>query len=224
MRTSLLVLTLFVGARLLGQTTPVTTGSSAKTKCPVPTVTATKPASSFEAPKGTADLHSVIVSVEAALKCYQDNIGEGSDALPPLQKAVFEFKTTTGKIAGVQVSFFVFSLKASGEKDDTDQMTFTYSLPTKKPGGLALKRKIPFQPLADQIVADMQAAAAAIKDAASLGKLNFNQLSVMIQFGIQFQGEAAINVPVQLVKIGPSVDYKKNEVQTVTLTFAPPGT
>jgi hypothetical protein len=191
-------------------------------KCPVPQVTPTVSIDKIEAPAGTADLHSVIVSVQAALKCYQDNIGSGPDALPPLQKAEFDFKTTTGKIGGISVSFFVFQLKASKEKDTTNEITFSYGLKTQAGGGLALSRKVPPVPLADALVADLQAAAAAVKDAAKLGKLDFNQLKVTLQFGIQFDGTVGINVPIHLVTLGGSGEYKKNEVQSVTLTFAPP--
>ena len=216
----LLVLLLLSMSRCFGQG-PSGASDSAK-KCPVPKVTATIPTDKFEAPAGTADLHSVIVSVEAAMKCYQDSIGSGPDALPPLQKAEFDFKTTTGKIGGVSVSFFVFQLKASKEKDTTNEITFSYGLKTPAEGGLALKRKVPSTPLPDALVADLQAAAAAVKDAAKLGKLDFNQLKVVLQFGIQFDGSVGVNVPVQLVTIGGSGEYKKNEVQSVTLTFAPP--
>lgn len=68
----------------------------------------------------------------------------------------------------------------------------------------------------------MQSAAAAIKDAATLGKLNFNKLSLVLQFGVQFDGNVGVNVPIQLVTLGASGEYKKNEVQTVTLMFAEP--
>jgi hypothetical protein len=37
-----------------------------------------------------------------------------------------------------------------------------------------------------------------------------------------FDGNVSINVPIQLVTLGASGDYKKNEAQTVTLTFAAP--
>jgi hypothetical protein len=201
-----------------GQGTPAATAS---TKCQPPQITATVPSDKFEAPEGTADLRSVIMSVEAALNCYQANIGSGPDALPPLQKAEFDFKTTTGKIGGVTVNFFIFQLGASKEKDTTNEITFSYGLNTSSEG-LALKRKKPPTQLTDALVSDMQAAASAVKDAAKMGKLSFNQLKVVLQFGIQFEGKAAINVPIQIVTLGASGDYKRNDVQSVTLTFASP--
>jgi hypothetical protein len=209
---------LLIAPYCFGQT-PSAVDTTPKTKCPaVPAIK--NPVKNAEAPAGTADLNSVIATVQAALKCYEDNRGSGPDGLPHLQQAVFDFKTTTGKIGGIDVNFFIFKIKASKEKDTTNQISFTYTLPKPKPS--LIKAKIPPQPLADAIVADMQSAAAAIKDAATLGKLNFNRLSLVLQFGVQFDGSVGINVPIQLVTLGASGEYKKNEVQTVTLTFAEP--
>lgn len=156
----------------------------------------------------------------AALKCYEDTRGVGPDALPHLQQAQFDFKTTTGKVGGITVSFFVFKLGASKESDTTNQIGFTYSLP--KPGGTGhpLKFAKPPQPLADALVADIQSAAAAVKTRAKLDNLTFSKLTITLQYGIQFDGNIAVNVPVQLVTIGASYDGKRNDVQTVTLTFS----
>jgi len=220
----LAVLFFLSGSFCFGQTSALVATDTPK-KCPVPIITSKVPDEKIEAPKGTADLHSVIVSVEAALKCYQDNVGVGPDALPKLQKAEFDFKTTTGKIGGISVSFFVFALKASKENDKTNEITFTYALKTEKPqGGHALLKKIPPQPLADAIVADLQAAAAAVKESAKLNKLSFNQLKVALTFGVVLDGSVGVNVPVQLVTLGGNAEYKKNEAQSVTLTLAPPDT
>lgn len=219
MRTVATIFLLLIAQHCFGQTpsAPITTP---KTKCPdVPAIK--NPVKNAEAPAGTADLNSVIATVQAALKCYEDNRGAGEEALPHLQQAVFDFKTTTGKIGGIDVNFFIFKIKASKEKDTTNEISFTYTLPKPKPSAYIKARKPP-QPLADAIVADMQSAAAAIKDEATLGKLRFNRLSLVLQFGVQFDGSVGVNVPVQLVTLGASGEYKKNEVQTVTLTFAEP--
>ncbi|MGA7969700.1 MAG: hypothetical protein WA800_04365 [Terriglobales bacterium] len=214
---------LMIAPCCLGQTrSPMTADTS--THCPVATIQ-TKPIENVDAPKGTADLNSVIASVEAALKCYQDNRGSGPDALPALQQAQFDFKTTTGKVGGITVSFFIFKIGASKEKDVTNQLSFTYVLPPPKPPktvGEHVVKGIPPQPLADAIVADLQSAAAAVKDGAKLGDLAFNKLTVVLQFGVIFDGNVSINVPIHLVMLGASGDYKKNEAQTVTLTFAAP--
>jgi len=210
------------GSFCLGQSSSLLVTDTPK-KCPVPVITNKIPTEKIQAPSNTADLNSVIVSVEAALKCYQDNVGVGPDALPKLQKAELDFKTTTGKIGGLSVSIFVFAIKGSKENDVTNEITFTYALKTKEPsGGHALLRKIPPQPLADAIVADLQAAAGAVKESSKLSNLPFNQLKVVLTFGVVLDGSASVNVPVHLVTLGGGGEYKKNEAQTVTLTFAPP--
>jgi hypothetical protein len=195
--------------------------SSSTTACPVPKVSPTLPTDAAGAPKGTADLNSVITSVTAALKCYEDARGSGPDALPHLQQAQFDFKTTTAKVGGVTVSFFIFKFGASRESDTTNQLSFTYSLPKPPGGGHALKIAKPPQPLADALVADIQSAAAAVKSRAKIDNLAFSKLTITLAYGIQFDGNVGVNVPVQLVTIGASYDSKRNDVQTVTLTFAP---
>jgi len=220
MKILLTTLLFLSGSFCFGQTSS-TTGTDTPKKCPVPVIVSKIPTEKIQAPNGTADLNSVIGSIEAALKCYQDNVGSGPDALPKLQKAEIDFKTTTGKIGGVSVNFFIFAIKASKENDTTNDITFTYSL--KNAGeGHALSRKIPPQPLADAIAGDLQAAAAAVKEATRLGNLNFDQLKVVLTFGIVLDGSATVNAPVHLVTLGAGGEYKKNEAQTVTLTFAPP--
>jgi hypothetical protein len=161
--------------------------------------------------------------VQAALKCYEDRRGSGSDSLPLLQKAVFDFQTTKGKVGGIELDFFVFKIKASHEKDDTHVTTFTYTRPKPKPGGQPLQlKKSPQLLLSDDIVSSMQAAAAAVNGSANIGALNFNQLDVKIQFGIKNDASAAASFPIQLITLGPNIDYNKNDVQTVTLTFSKP--
>jgi hypothetical protein len=220
MKYLVLVAALLLTTPCFGQSA-ATSGATKKT-CPPPPQTGKQPAEKIETPAGTADLPSVIAAVQAALKCYDDNRGSGQDSLPQLQKAVFDFQTTTGKVGGIELDFFIFKLKASHEKDDMHVTTFTYVRPKPTQGAHPLKTKRDPQLLSDDIVARMQAAALAVKEATKMGDLNFNQLDMKIQFGIKNDGSAAGSVPVPLVTIGPSIDYNKNEVQTVTLSFAKP--
>jgi hypothetical protein len=43
----------------------------------------------------------------------------------------------------------------------------------------------------------------------------------MVSYGIKFDGNISINVPVHLVTFGGNGDYNKNDTQSVTLTFGP---
>jgi hypothetical protein len=193
-------------------------------KCPIPSVPKVPGLSASGAPPRSADLNSVIATVEAALKCYQDSVGSGKDALPPLLQADFDFKTTTAKTGGFSISFFVFKLGASREKDVTNEITFTHKVPPpSKPAknhGTAFtgKNQHPI-PLADALVADIQGAAGGLKVAGQAAGLPFQQTKITIQFGIVDDGNVTVNAPVQLVTLGLSGDYKKTEVQSVALTF-----
>jgi hypothetical protein len=80
----------------------------AQLACPQPVIPPTQQLDSTKVkqPDGTADLSSVIASVKAALQCYQDNRGGGTDALPKLSSAIFDFKTTTGTVGGAVCQHF----------------------------------------------------------------------------------------------------------------------
>jgi hypothetical protein len=190
-----------------------TAAETQPTKCPTPSVPETPGLSAAGAPPKSADLSSVISTVEAALKCYQDNIGSGQDALPPLLQADFDFKTTTAKTGGLTISFFIFKLGATREKDVTNDITFTYKVPPPpkpiKGVGFTGKNHGP-TPLSDAIVADLQGVAAALKTSSQAAGLPFLQTKIAIQFGVVNDGNVTISAPVQLVTLGPNVDYKKS--------------
>jgi len=221
MKRLLLLLVVLAATPCFGQSGAAS--NPTQSTCPLPANNShAQAALKVETPAGTSDLPSVIAAVQAALKCYDDKRGSGPDSLPLLQKAVFDFQTTTGKVGGVELDFFIFKLKASHEKDNTHVTTFTYTRPKPKTGAHPLKTKRSPELLSDDIVGRMQAAAKAINEVSKMGDLDFNQVDVKIQFGIKNDGSATASMPVQLVTIGPNIDFNKNDVQTVTLTFAKP--
>jgi len=84
-------------------------------------------------PHNTADLPTVVATVEQALKCYQQTAKNPDPSqpkgLPKLTSATMDFKTTTSTSGGFSISFFIFKIGASSEKDVTDDLSFTYSVP-----------------------------------------------------------------------------------------------
>jgi hypothetical protein len=177
-------------------------------------------------PDNTADLPSVVQTVEQALKCYQ--VMTQSDdpmhpkGLPKLSSVEMDFKTVTGKSVGFTFSVFVFKIGASGEKDITNEIKFTYSVPGPKAqtGVHGLAKPSP-PPLYEQLVRDVQAAAsAALLEHEVLG-IPLNKVAITIAYGIKFDGNVSINAPIQLVTIGVAGDYNKSNTQTITLTFGP---
>jgi len=109
------------------------------------------------------------------------------------------------------------------KKDVTNDISFTYSVPKKQvpPGGKFLTKPNP-PALYAQLVADVQAAAqAAMARSTALG-MPLSEVKISVAFGAKNDGSASLNIPVSLVTLGPSGDYSKNEIQTLTLTFSNP--
>jgi len=175
-------------------------------------------------PDKTADLPSVVQTVEQALKCYQALTGEKDPmqpkGLPKLNSVMMDFKTTTGKTVGFTFSVFIFKIGASREKDVTDDVSFTYSVPKQ----LALAATPGFSvktpaPLFEELVSDIKSAAHAAQAQSKLLDMPLSKVSITISYGIKFDGNLSLNVPVQLVTIGGNGDYNKNNTQSLTVTF-----
>lgn len=179
-----------------------------------------------EQPKMTADLPSVVQTLERALECYQAVAQVKDDTqpkgLPKLTSAAMDFKATTGKTVGFTFSVFVFKIGASREKDVTDELTFTYAVPKvvlpHDANGFVKFKPVP-QDLYKELVKEVQAAAAAAQAQSTALGMPLSKVGVLVSYGIKFDGNVSINVPVQLVTIGGNGDYNKNNTQTITLQF-----
>jgi hypothetical protein len=173
-------------------------------------------------PAQTADLPSVVQTVEQALQCYQlltlDRDPMQPKGLPKLSSAVMDFRTTTGKTTGLSFSVFIFKVGASREKDVTDDLSFTYSVP-KPPIPPHSFSKVTPASLYEELVKEIQAAAQAAESQSTAIGMPLSKVSITISYGIKFDGNASINAPVQLVTIGGNGDYNKNNTQTITLNF-----
>lgn len=167
--------------------------------------------------KDTVPLCAVVNQVKLALQQYQSSLGSGKDALPPLAKADFDFKTTNAATAGGKISLFVFTLGVGHEKDITNDVLFTYKLPEPKPKvGLAPHIQ---PPLSDQLYATIRGAAEQVKMAEKVGDLPFSGLVVTMQFCVKTDLSGGVNAPISLVTVGLSGDKSRNTTQSVTLTF-----
>jgi hypothetical protein len=175
-------------------------------------------------PAGTADLPTVVQMVEQALKCYQA-LSKDIDplqpkGLPKISSAVLDFKTTTGKTVGFSFSIFVFKIGASREKDVTDDLSFTYSVPKQVglPPTKGFAKPAPVDLFAELVKEVAAAASAAQAQSTALG-MPLSKVSITVAYGIKFDANASLNLPVSLVTIGGNGDYNKNNTQTITLTF-----
>ncbi len=168
------------------------------------------------------ELSLVMTQVKDALDKYQRSIGSGPDALPPLMTAEFDFKATTSKTVGGTINFFIFTIGASHENDQVQDVTYTYSVPPpEKKAGLSGVKKPPVT-LTEALVSTIQNAAFAVKTSGTVGKLKFKQLTVNVQYGVIWSGKAGANIPISFVTTGLSGEIKKNTVQSVKLVFAAP--
>jgi hypothetical protein len=173
-------------------------------------------------PTEAAPLELVVSQVKEALLQYQSSLGSGPDSLPPLSKAEFNFKTTTATTANGSINLFVFKIGGSHENDVVNDVTYVYAVPKPKkseaqaaraPGK---KKSVDFK---TALVETIQSAARAVKTTTSLGKLPFSQLAVNLQYGVKWDGNIGVNVPIHLVTVGLGGDKSKNTIQSVKLTF-----
>jgi hypothetical protein len=194
--------------------------------CSVPkpvTVSAFENKNDKDQPADTVDLAAVVQMVEQALKCYQV-VSKDLDplqpkGLPKIASATMDFKTTTGKTTGFSFSIFVFKIGASREKDVTDDVSFTYSVP--KPALPQIKPLAKPAPadLYKELVKEVAAAASAAQAQSTALGLPLSKVQIQVSYGIKFDGNVGASVPISLVTIGGNGDYNKNNTQAITLIF-----
>jgi hypothetical protein len=153
--------------------------------------------------------------VKKAVDQYQESLGGGASALPPLQSAEFDFKVVTEETVRGSISFFIFSFGASTGNSTVNDVAYTYELP--KPGAKALSEEPPI--LSETLARTIQEAARAVKESGTLGDLKFSKLVVDIQFGVKWTVDAQGNFTYQFVTLSLGAQKSKNTVQSVKLTF-----
>jgi hypothetical protein len=189
------------------------------------TVAASENKNVKDQPADTVNLAAVVQLVDHALKCYQA-LSKDLDplqpkGLPKISSAVMDFKTTTGKTVGFSFSIFVFKVGASREKDVTDDVSFTYSVPrVTLPATKGFAKPTPVD-LFKELVKEVAAAASAAQAQSTALGLPLSKVQIQISYGIKFDGNVGVSVPISLVTVGGNGDYNKNNTQTITLTFGP---
>ncbi|MGD0001674.1 MAG: hypothetical protein ABSE21_16370 [Bryobacteraceae bacterium] len=168
-------------------------------------------------PPDTAPLERVIEEVNKALDDYQSNRGTGADALPPLSSVEFDFKVTKSVVIGGSVNLFIFKIGGSHEKDDVNDVTYTYSVPKPKEPRALTNKKPP--ELREALAQTIQTSVAALKTAGVIKGTSLTKIAISIQYGVKWDGNGGISAPISFVTIGLSGDVSKNTVQSVKLTF-----
>jgi hypothetical protein len=164
----------------------------------------------------------VVCEVEQALDAYQQDPDVMAAKLPPLATADFDFKTTTDVKGGISVSFLIFTIKYTQDKQTVHDVDFQYG---PKPPVLGLdQQKQDFQ---TELINTIKAAAKAVRETndaqgTSQDSLVFKQLTVTLSFGVTKDLTVGATIPIHLVTLGPSFEGSKNSVQQVKLVFGDP--
>jgi len=77
----------------------------------------------------TVPLSDVIAATESVLDDFQTYAKSPAgikDGLPPLATANFDFKTVVDTKGGISINLFIFTIGASHEKQQTNDLDFTY--------------------------------------------------------------------------------------------------
>jgi hypothetical protein len=185
----------------------------------VPAIADTCPAPGAAGQKDAVPLCAVVNQVTSALARYQSSLRRGANALPPLSKAEFDFKTAAVTTTGAKISLFVFTIGGSHERDVTNDVTFTYALAKPKPSALAPHTTATLE---DQLYATIRGAAEQVQMAKKIGDVPFSGLEITVQFCVKWDGNAGVNAPISLVTVGLNGDKSRNTTQSVKLTFARP--
>jgi hypothetical protein len=172
----------------------------------------------------------VICEVEQALDDYQGVVTQPlkpeTDDLPKLATADFDFKTVADDKLTGGIGFYIFKLGASRDKQSTNDMDFTYEPKSRhKPQTVEGFEKV--EPFQKKLVDTIKAAAKAIKDQQGIPStvkdpLVLKQLTVTVGYGVTWDVNGGVTVPIDIVTLTGTYDHSKNTVQTVKLTFADP--
>jgi hypothetical protein len=163
-------------------------------------------------------LGDVIQEVKKAVDKYQESLGGGAAALPPLLSAEFDFKVATEKNIRGGISLFIISFGASTGDTTVNDVTYTYELP--KPSLKALSEK-PSE-LTESLARTIQDAAREVKESGAIENLKFTKLVVEIQYGVKWTREIDGSFTYQFVTLKLGAGQSKNTVQSVKLTFKKP--
>lgn len=177
-------------------------------------------------------LSLVVCEVEKALDAYQQSPEVSNktkkDLLPGILSADFDFKTVVDTKGTLGVGFYIFKIGGSYDKQNTNDVVFQYVPKSllKGPGYAIEKATVSLQ---DQLLKTIKDAALAIKaeqakpvPISEKDPLVFKQLSVTISYGVTWDINGGVTVPINVVTLTAQLDRSKNAVQSVKLVFAPP--
>lgn len=153
------------------------------------------------------------------------------DVLPQLSKAEFDFKTVSSNSEGFKFSILVFSIGGSHKTESTNDVTFAYAVPPPeaKPHGFSIDAYVKFlgrkpkpKDFSAELIDTLQQAAEQIKLTSSVGAAKFKTLTVSLAYGVTWDFNGSVTLPISLVTAGGTLDHIHADTQTVKLTFENP--
>ena len=190
-------------------------------------------------------LNTLIATVTTVIDAYQAKAVASKSKLLTLKTASFDFKTVVTKSGGVSIS--VFFLKVGGKitTTRTQEFKFNYGVPpSPKPqpdgalmaasGGIdvsiadssaSLKhdKSKPEDHLkvGDALTAFLESAGTVFNASPTLDKQALSEATISLQFGVLKTVTAGVTLPIEMIVIDGSVEYDKNTVQSMVITFSP---
>ena len=163
-----------------------------------------------------------LVAAEVVKTLNTFNGEADSRALPKLSRVVLDFNTTGGQGGGFSFNLLFFNLGANRENTVTNEVTFTYAVPPApaSTGGLNPRTEAPSHDFSQTLLATLQAAAQQVKGTQHIGTAQFSDLTVTLSYGVVWSGTAGGGGAISLVTLDGSVQRRRSDVQTLTLTFA----
>ena len=170
-------------------------------------------------PAAEVPLSLVAAQVVRTLDTF--NLGADSQDLPKLSKVVFDFNATSNKDAGISFNLLIFRAGVNRETDTSNEVTFSYTVPAPAvtPGAAHPKAQIASHDFSQVLLATLETAATQVRQTQSIAGAKFTNLTITLSYGVVWDTSGGGDGTISLVTLDGSVDRKRSDVQTLTLTF-----
>lgn len=177
------------------------------------------PVDTRSAPSTEVPLNLVAAQVVRTLDAF--NAEAASHALPKLSRVAFDFNTTGAQGAGFSFNLLLFHIGANRDTSNTNEVTFTYAVPSAAPptAGFNPRAQSTTHDFSQTLLSTLEAAATQVKQTQSIGAAQFSNLTVTLSYGVVWTTSAGGAGAISLVTLDGSVDRRRSDVQTLTLTF-----
>ncbi|MGC2161461.1 MAG: hypothetical protein WA634_06115 [Silvibacterium sp.] len=187
---------------------------------------------SVDVKKTPIPLCLVAKKVALTLDQYNSDPNTIKDALPGLAGADFDFKTVNSTTEGFKFCLLIFSVGGSHQSQATNDVTFSYKVPPPPPKPAAMSmdaylnslapRRVKAQDFSKDLIQTLQEAALQIKETRSVGPATFKTLTVTLAYGVTWDFNGSVTLPISLVTAGGTLDHSRADTQTIKLTFENP--